>query len=149
MMRKHGAQGHGARSFSKLETGGRSASYSGMYASPARSTMISGALHGAAIVLVLLTTGVKTPLVKNTDHVILFTPLDLVKYEITVPQRDDPGGGGGMRAKTAASAGRGGRARARGAGAPLAPPPRQTPKEVPGAHGEIRECAPDSDDRAE
>jgi TonB family protein len=67
--------------------------------------MISGALHGAAIVLVLLTTGVKTPLVKNTDHVILFTPLDLVKYEITVPQRDDAGGGGGMRAKTAASIG--------------------------------------------
>ena len=76
-----------------------------MYASPARSTMISGALHGAAIVLVLLTTGVKTPLVKNTDHVILFTPLDVMKYEITVPQPDDPGGGGGMRAKTAASLG--------------------------------------------
>ena len=76
-----------------------------MYASPARSTMISGALHGAAIVLVLLTTGVKTSLVKNTDHVILFTPLDLMKYEITVPQPDDAGGGGGMRAKTAASLG--------------------------------------------
>jgi TonB family protein len=76
-----------------------------MYASPARSTLISGALHGAAIVLVLLTTGVKTPLVKSTDHVILFTPLDVMKYEITVPQRDDPGGGGGMRAKTAASLG--------------------------------------------
>ena len=76
-----------------------------MYASPARSTMISGALHGAAIGLILLTTGVKTSLVKNTDHIILFTPLDLVKYEITVPQRDDAGGGGGMRAKTAASIG--------------------------------------------
>src|ERR1017187_536371 len=73
-----------------------------MYASPARSTMISGPLHGAVIVLILLTTGVKTPLLKNTDHVILFTPLDVMKYEITVPQRDDPGGGGGMRAKTAA-----------------------------------------------
>jgi TonB family protein len=67
--------------------------------------MISGALHGAVIVLILLTTGVKTPLLKNTDHVILFTPLDVMKYEITVPQRDDPGGGGGMRAKTAASIG--------------------------------------------
>ena len=76
-----------------------------MYASPARSTVISGALHGAVIVLVLATTGVKTPLVKNTDHVVLFTPLDVMKYEITVPQRDDAGGGGGMRAKTAASLG--------------------------------------------
>src|ERR1035438_2817376 len=76
-----------------------------MYASPARSTMISGALHGAAIGLILLTTGVKASLVKSTDHIILFTPLDLVKYEITVPQRDDAGGGGGMRAKTAASIG--------------------------------------------
>ena len=76
-----------------------------MYASPARSTLISGALHGAVIGLILLTTGVKTSLVKSTDHIILFTPLDLVKYEITVPQRDDAGGGGGMRAKTAASIG--------------------------------------------
>jgi protein TonB len=67
--------------------------------------MISGALHGAVIGLILLTTSVKTPLVKSTDHIILFTPLDLVKYEITVPQRDDPGGGGGMRTKTAASLG--------------------------------------------
>src|ERR1017187_3758289 len=76
-----------------------------MYASPARSTMISGALHGAVIVLVLVTTGVKTPAVKNTDHVILFTPLDVMRYDVTVPQRDDRGGGGGMRAKTAASLG--------------------------------------------
>ena len=76
-----------------------------MYASPARSTMISGALHGAAIVLVLVTTGVQTPAVKTTEHVILFTPLDVMKYEGTVRQRDDPGGGGGMRAKTAASLG--------------------------------------------
>src|ERR1035438_5307416 len=93
------------RSFSKLGTGGPSATYGGMYASPARSTLLSGALHGAAIALILLTTGVKTSLVKNTDHTILFTPLDLMKYEVTVPQRDDPGGGGGMRAKTAASIG--------------------------------------------
>src|ERR1035441_8635076 len=105
MRRKHGAQGHRARSFSKLETGGRSASYSAMYATPARSTMISGALHGAAIVLVLLTTGVKTSPVKKADHLILFTPLDVMRYEVTVPQADDPGGGGGMRAKTAASLG--------------------------------------------
>src|ERR1035438_10259241 len=95
MMREHGAQGHRAWSVSKLETGGRSASFSGMYASPARSTMISGALHGAVIALILLTTGVRTSPVKNTDHVILFTPLDLMKSDVTVPQQDDPGGGGG------------------------------------------------------
>jgi TonB family protein len=76
-----------------------------MYASPARSTLLSGALHGAFIALILLTTGVKTTLVKNTDHIILFTPLDVMKYEVTVPQPDDAGGGGGMRAKTAASIG--------------------------------------------
>jgi TonB family protein len=76
-----------------------------MYASPARSTLISGALHGAAIALILLTTGVHTRLARNTDHVALLMPLDLVKYEVTVPQRDDAGGGGGMRAKTAASIG--------------------------------------------
>src|ERR1035441_5887250 len=76
-----------------------------MYASPARSTMISGALHVAVIGLILLTTSVRTSPVKNTDHVILFTPLDLVRYEVTVPQQDDAGGGGGMGAKTAASIG--------------------------------------------
>jgi protein TonB len=67
--------------------------------------MISGALHGAAIALILLTTGVKTSLVKNTGHTTLVMPLDLVRYEVTVPQRDDAGGGGGMHAKTAASIG--------------------------------------------
>jgi len=35
----------------------------------------------------------------------LITPLDVLKYEVTVPQRADAGGGGGMRAKTAASIG--------------------------------------------
>src|SRR5450759_5323983 len=76
-----------------------------MYASPARSTLLSGALHAAAIALILFTTGVKTSLVKTTEHTTLITPLDLLKYEVTVPQRDDAGGGGGMRAKTAASIG--------------------------------------------
>jgi TonB family protein len=67
--------------------------------------MISGALHGAVIALILLTTGVKTSSVKNAGHIILFTPLDLERYEIKAPQADDPGGGGGMRSKTAASIG--------------------------------------------
>src|SRR5664279_5161280 len=76
-----------------------------MYASPARSTLLSGALHAAAIALILLTTGVKTSPVKNTGHTTLITPLDLLKYEVTVPQREDAGGGGGMRTKTVASIG--------------------------------------------
>jgi periplasmic protein TonB len=76
-----------------------------MYASPARSTLLSGALHAAAIALILFTTGVKPSLVKSTGHTTLITPLDLLKYDITAPQRDDAGGGGGMRAKTAASIG--------------------------------------------
>ena len=76
-----------------------------MYASPARSTLLSGALHAAAIALILLTTGVKTSPVKNTGHTTLITPLDLLKYEVTVPQREDAGGGGGMHAKTEASIG--------------------------------------------
>ena len=76
-----------------------------MYASPARSTLISGALHAAAIALILLATGVKTSLVKPADRTILITPLDILKYPVTIPQRDDAGGGGGMRANTPASLG--------------------------------------------
>jgi protein TonB len=76
-----------------------------MYASPARSTLLSGALHAAAIALVLFATAVKPSFVKPTDHTTLITPLDLLKYDVTVPQRADAGGGGGMRAKTAASIG--------------------------------------------
>ncbi len=76
-----------------------------MYASPARSTLLSGALHAAAIALILFATGAKTSLVKLTDHTMLIMPPDLLKYEITVPQRADAGGGGGMRAQTEASIG--------------------------------------------
>jgi len=76
-----------------------------MYASPARSTLISGALHAAAIALILLVTGVKTPLVRMADHTIFITPIDVVKYPVRIPQREDAGGGGGMRAKTEASLG--------------------------------------------
>src|ERR1017187_6610734 len=76
-----------------------------MYASPARSTLLSGALHAAAIALILFATHVQPSLVKNTGHTTLITPLDLIRYEVTVPQPADAGGGGGMRAKTAASIG--------------------------------------------
>ena len=76
-----------------------------MYASPARSTLLSGALHAAVIAVILFTTGVKPSLLKNTDHITFITPLDLLKYDVSVPLRDDAGGGGGMRAQTAASIG--------------------------------------------
>ena len=76
-----------------------------MYASPARSTLLSGALHAAAIALILFTTGVKPSLVKLPGHTTLIAPLDLLRYDVTVPQRPDAGGGGGMHTKTAASLG--------------------------------------------
>jgi periplasmic protein TonB len=76
-----------------------------MYASPARSTLLSGALHAAAIALVLFATAVKPLLLKPAGHTTLITPLDLLKYDVSVPQRADAGGGGGMRAKTEASIG--------------------------------------------
>ncbi len=76
-----------------------------MNASPARSTLLSGALHAAAIGLVLFATGVKPSLVKPAGHITFLMPLDLLKYEVSIPQRADAGGGGGMHAKTAASIG--------------------------------------------
>ena len=76
-----------------------------MYASPARSTLLSGALHAAAIALVLFTTGVRPSSPKNSGHVTLILPADLPRYDVALPQREDAGGGGGMRAKTEASIG--------------------------------------------
>ncbi len=75
-----------------------------MYASPARSTLLSGALHAGAIALILFATGIPTSMVKAPDHTILITPLDVLKYEVA-PERADAGGGGGMHAPTPASAG--------------------------------------------
>jgi len=77
-----------------------------MYASPARSTLISGALHAAAIALILLVTGVNTSMVKPAGHTTFITPLDVLKYHVRIPQRDDAGGGGGLRARTEASLGK-------------------------------------------
>ncbi len=76
-----------------------------MYSSSARSTIISGVLHGAAIALILLLTGVKPSAPPKRDHITLLTPLDVLKYEVSVPQRDDSGGGGGTHALTPASIG--------------------------------------------
>src|SRR5271165_3001482 len=74
-----------------------------MYGSPARSTLISGVIHAAVIALILLATGVRPAAVK--EHFTLFTPSDLLRYEVHVPQRADAGGGGGMHAPTPASQG--------------------------------------------
>lgn len=73
-----------------------------MYASPKRSTLISGLLHAAAIGLVLMTTAVKTPIV-NLQHTVLYEPPDLRRY--VVPRAGEGGGGGGVRADTPASKG--------------------------------------------
>jgi len=73
-----------------------------MYASPKRSTLISGLLHAAVIGLVLMTTAVKTPIVKP-QHAVLFEPLGLRRY--VVPRAGEGGGGGGVRADTPASKG--------------------------------------------
>ena len=42
---------------------------------------------------------------KPADHATFITPLDILKYRVTVPQRADAGGGGGMHAQTEASIG--------------------------------------------
>jgi periplasmic protein TonB len=73
-----------------------------MYASPKRSTLISGLLHAAVIGLVLMTTAVKTPLV-NPMHYVMYEPVDLHRY--VMPHAGDGGGGGGVRSDTAASKG--------------------------------------------
>jgi protein TonB len=73
-----------------------------MYASPKRSTLISGLLHAAVIGLVLMTTAVKAPLV-NLTHVVLYEPPDFHRY--VMPHASLGGGGGGVRADTPASQG--------------------------------------------
>ena len=73
-----------------------------MYASPKRSTLISGLLHGAVIGLVLMTTAVKAPLV-NLTHVMIYDPPEFRRY--VMPRASEGGGGGGVGANTAASQG--------------------------------------------
>jgi protein TonB len=73
-----------------------------MYASPKRSTLLSGLLHAAVIGLVLMTTAVKTPLV-NRAHVMIYEPPDFHRY--VMPHTSEGGGGGGVRADTPASKG--------------------------------------------
>jgi len=66
-----------------------------MTGSPRRSTLISLLLHAAAIALLVLAAGVRTPMTPN----LRFTPLvgrDISKY-LPSPHREQGGGGGGAR----------------------------------------------------
>ena len=76
-----------------------------MHVTRARSTLVSGAIHGAAIAVILLVTGVKPPVTAVRDHITLLMPRDLLKYDVVAPPRKDAGGGGGDRSETPASAG--------------------------------------------
>jgi len=73
-----------------------------MYASPKRSALISGLVHAAAIVLVLLATTVKTAPRSNLD-VVSIAERDISAF---LPLRPSEGsGGGGARDHTPASKG--------------------------------------------
>src|SRR5947209_18446825 len=82
--------------------GARSALQWHMYASPKRSALISGLLHAAAIVLVLLATTVRTAPPGNMG-VVPLAERDISAY---VPaRRSEGGGGGGARDDTPATKG--------------------------------------------
>src|SRR5258708_38299731 len=66
-----------------------------MYASPKRSTLISGLVHAVAIALLILTSGVLPTPLPPADHTLLVLPKDLAKYEITRTELADGGSGGG------------------------------------------------------
>ena len=76
-----------------------------MTASRSRSTLISGVLHAAAIVAILLFTGVKTQFVRVPDHVQIYMPKDLPDFRTHIPRTDNAGGGGGGREQVPASSG--------------------------------------------
>jgi protein TonB len=63
-----------------------------MYASSRRSTLISGLVHIAVIVLLLMSGGVVPTPSWEPEHMTLVLPSDLVKYDVTAT---DKGGGGG------------------------------------------------------
>lgn len=67
-----------------------------MTATPKPSTLISVAIHIAAIALIVFTSGVLPPKVVLPDHVGLVFPPDLYKYEV---HSANAGGGGGERSK--------------------------------------------------
>jgi len=66
-----------------------------MYASSRRSTLISGLVHIAVIVLLLMSGGVVPTPSWEPEHISLVLPSDLVKYAVTTTAHD--GGGGGTK----------------------------------------------------
>jgi TonB family protein len=74
-----------------------------MFGSPARSALISGLLHGAAILAILALTGAKTPIVKKFQE--LWIPSDIADYQTKIVTTRAGGGGGGMREKSPATYG--------------------------------------------
>jgi protein TonB len=75
-----------------------------MYASPKRSTLISGLLHAGVIALIVTATGVKIPPVAPL-HTLIFTPADFHQYIPRARLNSDGGGGGGVGSDTPASRG--------------------------------------------
>ena len=74
-----------------------------MYATPKRSALLSGFVHAAAIVAVLIIGSVKRPSV--VWRPVTLVGRDIGRYLASVP-REKVGGGGGTRSETAASLGR-------------------------------------------
>jgi protein TonB len=75
-----------------------------MFASPKRSALLSGMLHGGAILLILAVTGVKPQLIPRL-HDILVIPPDMDSYKQTA-RSTGGGGGGGVQADSPASIGK-------------------------------------------
>jgi TonB family protein len=66
-----------------------------MYATPKRSTLISGVVHVAVLVALLMTGGVVPTPSWEPEHIKIVLPSDLVRYEVTRTE----GGGGGLQDK--------------------------------------------------
>jgi TonB family protein len=75
-----------------------------MFGSPKRSALISGLIHGGAILLILAVTGVKSTIIRQI-HDVLVVPSDIEAYKMTAHSLGG-GGGGGVRADSPASLGK-------------------------------------------
>jgi len=75
-----------------------------MFGSPKRSALLSGVIHGAAILLILAVTAVKPQLITRI-HNILVAPPDIDAYKTTASASGGGGGGGGVHADSPASIG--------------------------------------------
>lgn len=73
-----------------------------MFASPKRSALLSGLLHGGAILLILAVNSVKPPLITRLHEMLLVAP-DIASYKLS--ERSTGGGGGGVHADSPASRG--------------------------------------------